>query len=182
MSEVRYTVRDTRRITGKDALIVGPELERLMREKGSLTAAEVLAAAESPDSPLHPYFEWDDTEAARKYREEQARQLVRAVVVRVDDIEERAFINIPRRIIVGGSEPEEGSTLNPYVAVRDVIADDRMSEYWTAAALKEVRAWRDRHQSRLRLSEQFRARFQSLFDAIDALDAQENEAREVALV
>ena len=51
--------------------------------EGVLTPDAVVEAAASPDSPLHGYFEWDDTEAARKYRLEQARTLIRSVHVEV---------------------------------------------------------------------------------------------------
>lgn len=50
--------------------------------RGILTPDAVVEAASDPGSPLHDYFEWDDTEAARKYRLDQARTLIR--VVRVD--------------------------------------------------------------------------------------------------
>lgn len=48
---------------------------------GELTPDAVLADAESVDSPLHGYFDWDDTSAAHKYRIDQARTLIRSVRV-----------------------------------------------------------------------------------------------------
>ena len=49
--------------------------------EGRLTPAAVVAAAENPDSPLHPRFEWDDSKAAHAFRLEQARRLIRGVQV-----------------------------------------------------------------------------------------------------
>lgn len=46
---------------------------------GLLLAEDVVAAAEAEDSPLHNYFCWDDTEAARRYRLDQARDLIATV-------------------------------------------------------------------------------------------------------
>ena len=35
---------------------------------GVFGAEAVVEAARPEDAPLHSYFEWDDTEAARRYR------------------------------------------------------------------------------------------------------------------
>lgn len=54
-------------------------LKALHDEHGRITPALVVAAATDPESPLHSRFEWDDTEAARKYRLAQASDLIRSV-------------------------------------------------------------------------------------------------------
>jgi len=46
-----------------------------------LTPQAVIRAAEPEFSPLHQDITWDNTEAAEKYREEQARLILRALVV-----------------------------------------------------------------------------------------------------
>ncbi len=58
------------------------ELKRLAAEApgGLLTAESVVEAAKDEASPLHALFEWDDTEAARLFRVQQARQTIRAFV------------------------------------------------------------------------------------------------------
>lgn len=56
---------------------------REMADQGAMTPERVVKAAESPDSPLHAWFEWDDTKAASAYRIEQARALIRSVEVTV---------------------------------------------------------------------------------------------------
>lgn len=59
-------------------------LTRLCTEGGGrLTAEAVLREAEDPASPLHSEFEWDDGEAARLYRLNQARTLIKTVRVEV---------------------------------------------------------------------------------------------------
>lgn len=52
-----------------------------LAENGRLTPAAVVEDAASEESPLHEYFEWDNSEAARKYRLSQARRLIRSVEV-----------------------------------------------------------------------------------------------------
>ena len=69
------------------------------RHDGKLTAADVVKAAKPKRSVLHEFFTWDDTKAARLYREEEGRHLIRRVRVRVIEEEEcspatRAWINV----------------------------------------------------------------------------------------
>lgn len=60
------------------------ELER----DGRLFPADVVERARDEDSPLHSHFEWDNNEAADKYRLHQARALIRTVklMVTVHDV------------------------------------------------------------------------------------------------
>lgn len=67
-----------------DPNAVGAEIERLLEEHHQqLGAADVVGAARSPLSPMHSIFEWDDTEAAKEYRLEQARRLLRHISVTI---------------------------------------------------------------------------------------------------
>lgn len=59
-------------------VIVDRELDRIYKQRGDLTTEIVLEEASSERSPLHQYFEWDDSEAARKYRLHQATALLMA--------------------------------------------------------------------------------------------------------
>lgn len=92
---------------------------------GNLTHEMVLADAQDPSSPLHDYFEWDDTKAAQAWRIEQARLLVRSV---------RVVINTERQVIttigyvrnpdLPGDEPGYVSTariLNDKDRAREVL-------------------------------------------------------------
>ena len=69
--------------TTPDLAIVAQELGKLETTQGVLTAKAVLKVAQDRDNPLHEYFEWDDTEAAEKYRLSQAENLIRRVKIEV---------------------------------------------------------------------------------------------------
>lgn len=70
-------------------------LARLCSEGGGrLTPEAVVKEAEDPSSPLHGEFVWDNTEAARLYRLQQARQLIR--VVKVEVRVEHKVLSVPR--------------------------------------------------------------------------------------
>ena len=61
---------------------------RALEEDGRLSPEIVVKAATNPKSPLHKYFEWDDSKAAESYRIQQARQIIKIVSyeTKVDDI------------------------------------------------------------------------------------------------
>lgn len=62
-----------------DATEIADYLEHL-RSKEDLTIGAVIADAEDRSSPLHKYFEWNDTDAARKYRKIQVGVLMNRLV------------------------------------------------------------------------------------------------------
>lgn len=67
-----------------DAQVAGEELERIRSEHNGLTPEAVVDASTSEDAPLHPVFQWDDKEAAEKYRIIQAQQLIRSISIVVE--------------------------------------------------------------------------------------------------
>lgn len=80
-----------------DANLVGNELEEL-ENKGELSSERVLRYAENnPNSELHKCFEWDDTEAARKYRLKQANQILCSISLEIKEEpvkKQRVYVNI----------------------------------------------------------------------------------------
>lgn len=94
-----YQFREGSPFSG-DAQKVGETLAAIEQREGRLDPSDVVTEARSIESPIHPYFEWDDAKAAGEYRLEQARGLVRAVVVvRVEEVERppiRAFVSVKR--------------------------------------------------------------------------------------
>lgn len=87
----------------------------------SLREADVLADARDEASPLHGYFEWDDTAAAEAHRLSQASALIRRVKVQVitqpdtDPIKVRAYV--ARAELSASADVGESGT---YVAIEDV--------------------------------------------------------------
>jgi hypothetical protein len=85
--------------------VIAEELQRLHGEHGRLTAQAVVEAATPESAPLHSYFTWDDSEAARAYRLQQASGLIRSV-----------RIQVVKRDATGA----ESFSVRAYVAARDV--------------------------------------------------------------
>jgi hypothetical protein len=84
---------------GIDANDVGRSIQSLVDKHGEARPEHIVKAARSEKHPLHAHFEWDDSEAAKQHRLEQARYVLRAVtIVREDrpDVTIRAFVNVER--------------------------------------------------------------------------------------
>ena len=69
---------------GVGANTAGAVCEQL-EAAGGLTAKSLLDASRPEDAPLHSEFEWNDSVAAERYREDQARSIIRHLTVRLDE-------------------------------------------------------------------------------------------------
>jgi len=99
------------------------EVDRLCDSKsGVVRAAEVVEFARNPRTALHSYFTWDDGEAAERWRIEEARQVLRIYVIKVqpdpkqidvtvEPSETRGFLSSPIDRINGGGYRRTGSIL-----------------------------------------------------------------------
>jgi len=74
------------------------ELERIRQNGGGrLSARDVVSESKPKTAPLHGCFEWKDSVAGELYREHQARNLIRAVRVVLDDASTGpAFVSVKR--------------------------------------------------------------------------------------
>ena len=86
-------------------------------KRGELTAEAVVEEASSVDSVLHPLFEWDDDEAARRYRLDQARGLIRRVKIT------RVIDNEPVRLRAFLPTRDKAGRTGVYAQTEDVLAD-----------------------------------------------------------
>lgn len=97
----------------------------LIESRRSVTAQEVVAEARPVDSPMHCRFEWDDTVAGERWREEQARGWLRTITMKVRPAE---------------SEPLRVRAL---VAVSAPISDDKVETRYmpTLEARQDPACW-----------------------------------------
>lgn len=112
--------RDGSRMSG-DPEEVAKHLERIADEHGGdLRPGDVVESARRKASPIHGFFEWSDTAAAEAYRLEQARHLIRSiVVVTVDDgVPVRAFHHVTYTTVDAGDDIGRG-----YVTLGRAAAD-----------------------------------------------------------
>jgi hypothetical protein len=82
-------------------------------------------AAKRRDSALHAEFVWDDTEAGRLYRVEQAKRLIRVYVVAVppSDVKVRALVSVPTDRAQGGGYRTTAAVLRSSVRRQQMVED-----------------------------------------------------------
>jgi hypothetical protein len=120
------------RISDGQAQIAGERFVELKEERGELTAEAVIEDAQPEDSPIHPFFEWDDCAAAEKYRREQARHLLRSVAIIIERPNGAPSLV---RLFHARRGPDEGEARTRYVTVFEAQEDATDG----AAILEEAR-------------------------------------------
>jgi len=138
-----------------DANVAGIALERIERKHGKITPDIVLREATQKQHPLHDYFEWDNSKAARAWRIEQASYLVRSIEVIVEEEDRptpaRAFVSIEK------PDGERG-----YHNLDAVMRDSDMREQMLERARRELSEWRRRYDGLVELAK--------VYQAIDAVE------------
>lgn len=126
-------------------------LKKIARENGGLLRPQaVVDAARPKNSPLHGAFCWDDTEAARLYRLDQAQRLIRRFTIEIESdgesIDVPVFINV-------SSDRTGGKDENPYRLTEDVIKCEDLLAIAEQDALEQLRGLRERYKNIKRLGD-----------------------------
>lgn len=133
-----------------DANVAGQMCEQLERTVG-LTAQNLLDANRPEDAPLHSEFEWNDSEAAELYREQQARHIINCLCIKAEEGTEepvRAFFRV--------SKPE-------YESLSVILSNAEKHSSLLDMAYKELKAFRTKYNTLKQL--------QPVFDAIEEVVA-----------
>lgn len=120
------------------------------RDGGLLRPQAVVDAARPEDSPLHGAFCWDDTEAARLYRLDQAQRLIRRFTIEIESDGEQ--VDVPVFINVS-SDRTGAKDENPYRLTEDVVKCEDLLAVAEKDALEQLRGIRNRYQNIKRLGD-----------------------------
>ena len=116
--------------------IVAKEINALMKSnKGIISPNQLVNSAKKKKSPIHDCFTWDDTKAAKKYRIEEAKYLLRTVIV--EYIQENKTYTT--RAFVSTNDKE-------YQKIESVLADDELVEHLLEQAKKDFLAYKSKYQ------------------------------------
>lgn len=132
---------------GVGANTAGAVCEQL-EAAGSLTAKSLLDASRPEDAPLHSEFEWNDSVAAERYREDQARSIIRHLTVRLDEKPGepvRGFFRIERS---GGQS---------YTSVNVILKQSDLRSNLLRKALDEMDAFQRKYSTLTELATVFAA-------------------------
>ena len=136
----------------KELLTVSEELLFLKDTNGGLLdPARVVEYARNPDTALHTRFEWDNGEAAEKYRLWQARQVIRLELTITPLSEEspkeiRAFVSL---------QADRGS--GGYRTILDVLSNDDLRDQLLEEARRDMRIFRKKYNTLNELASVFSA-------------------------
>lgn len=140
---------------------IARELERIAEaNNGVLRQEDVVEFAADPGTALHTQFDWNDGEAARKWRLEQAARIIRLQVKVVSDTGEqvvRAFVSLTSdRTPNGGYRP-----------IAAVLGSEAYSRQLMRDALADLAAVRKKYQTLKQLND--------VWEKLDAVIAAESE-------
>lgn len=78
-AKLEYKTRaEARVVREKRTTIIDRALDAICEKHGRVTVDDVLASARTPKSPLHKFFEWDDSRAGEQWRRHQALNMIQA--------------------------------------------------------------------------------------------------------
>ena len=141
------------------------ELERIRQQDGGfLNPHRVVEIARSPENPLHEHFEWDDTEAAERYRLAQARALIRVAVI----VNEKKDYNPVRAYV---SLTTDRYNQRGYRAMVDIVNDEVLVETMLKDAIMELQSFQ-RKYNKLRDV----ASLSPVFEALEGIASKEGAA------
>lgn len=117
----------------------------------SATTAQILDKARDEKTELHKFFDWDDAEAAEKWRLQQARHIVCNLVIK-----EKTDAPKPEVRVFFKTDNESG-----YKPTALIMQDKDEYQKLLARALAELNSFRAKYKSLTELD--------GVFDAIDQL-------------
>ena len=127
-----------------------------LAQDGKLTACNLVEISRPQNAPLHDEFEWNDSEAAERWREQQARVLI-ASIVYVDEQSNGANEPVRAYFNLRFSDPE-------YESIETIIRSRDKYAALMERALHELRAFREKYRILESLA--------PVFDAIDGFTKQ----------
>ena len=127
-----------------DAQEAGEELERIRNKYGELSACDIVEESQHENAVLHNCFEWRNDVAAQKYREHQAQELIRNIVVEAVQDKE---VNPPIRAYV--------KIQGDYKPIQEVVTIKDYREEMLNNAFKELKTFKEKYQSLSELSDLF---------------------------
>lgn len=134
--------------------LIVAELERIAEQNGGVLKAEAVVLAARPEwSPLHTWFEWDDTAAAERWRLHQARGLINVVVKYHETAPDK---RVPMKVFVSLT-PDREEDGGGYRVATTVLSDEAMRAQMLADAKQEMRNFKTKYERLTELAEVFEA-------------------------
>lgn len=144
------------------------QLEAIANRPAGLNPRTLLTEAANPLSCLHKYFEWDDTEAALKWREAQAYDLIRRIKVEIITPENRT-LTVRAFWPIKHLEPDgtiDSGKRGSFILFNNIMDDAEATRQVIANAKSELIAFHTKYSKLAELLE-----FGALFDEMKKLNS-----------
>lgn len=132
----------------KVSAAVAAEVMDQLAEEERLNPTELVEVSRPDDAPLHSEFEWDDSVAAEKWREEQAGAMIRHLVVRIEANEQeyptRQYFMVQREA-------------NTYEPIHVILKDEDKTAMLLDQAKRELQAFKAKYAGLKELAEVIKA-------------------------
>lgn len=127
--------------------------ETIRQRDGKLTPAAVVDEARPEDSVLHPDFEWDDAQAAEKYRQQQARQMIGAVCI----VQEESKTPVRAFVSVRAPTAQDQKAGRQYLPLPVILKHPSLRDQMLTNALREAQTFAQKYQTLAALKPVFNA-------------------------
>ena len=125
--------------------VAGSVCQELSESAEGLTPKRLVDVSRPDEAPLHEEFEWDDAVAGEKYRETQANNIIRSIVVVESDIETERNLKLN---LVDEEEPAKdrgfvstGENTHHYVPLHIAMTNDVWRKNLLESAKRDMRAF-----------------------------------------
>lgn len=125
--------------------IISAELKNIEKEYGVITPHVVVDCAKKKDSPLHPYFTWDNEKAAQEYRLWQARQIISTIVLVRDG--KNTNIKAYQSVVVKTNSQDDGKVERLYMSTERCLNDPTLRNQILERAKTEALEWADKYKA-----------------------------------
>lgn len=130
------------------------ELEQIRKANdGILKADAVVEYASDPNTAMHTWFTWDDTEAAEQWRLHEARMLIRITITTVETEKD----SIPMRVYVSMENDRYNSDGGGYRSLEEVLTNVELRDALLAQAARDFDRWQGKYEHLVELAEVFEA-------------------------
>jgi hypothetical protein len=116
--------------------VVGTALAEIEKEHGNLQPKTIVASSMTTHKELNPCFTWDNKVAGNLWREEEARELCRSVVIVYDSRKDDEPVVMQGWVSVTTEEYGQG-----YVSTTRIVEDESLAEQAVNDAIKGLNGW-----------------------------------------
>lgn len=142
--EYHYKVKGINKVSAE---VAGAVCQQLHETKEGLTPQGLVDVSRPVDAPMHNEFEWDDSIAGEKYRVEQAKHVIRNLVIVKSDINKEREVKldvqpeIPEEEVQDRAFQSTYERKNLYVPLMDALTNETWRANLLEAAKRDTRCF-----------------------------------------